>query len=140
MPLVEVVIFVGDTIRWLPELIPIAQRLVVGAPSDPTTDLGPLISRAAKIRVENAIAQAEMDGATILLDGRNVKVPGYPDGNFVGPTILTNVRTYMSCYQEEVLGPLLICLHVNNLDEAIALVNENICRYCSWMKHQRPQS
>jgi len=64
-------------------------------------------------------------GATLLLDGRGIKVPGYECGNFVGPTILTNVTTDMECYKEEIFGPVLVILEVDTLDEAIALTNSN---------------
>ena len=71
---------------------------------------GPLISPAAKARVTGLISSADEDGGKILLDGRNITVPGYPDGNFVGPTII-EAGTNMRCYQYVQLllppGPLL---------------------------------
>ncbi|VUC25801.1 unnamed protein product [Clonostachys rosea] len=87
--------------------------------------MGPLISVAAKERVVGVINEAEQDGAHVVLDGRDCYVEGYPHGNFVGPTILTNVEPYMQCYQEELFGPVLVCLQVNTLNEAIELINEN---------------
>ncbi len=51
-------------------------------------------------------------GAECPLDGRGIVVPGYPQGNFVGPTLLTGVKPHMSCYQEEIFGPVLVCLEV----------------------------
>ncbi|KAL4887359.1 methylmalonate-semialdehyde dehydrogenase [Aspergillus karnatakaensis] len=122
----SVALFVGTAIDWLPDLVGIAQRLVVGSWSQPNVDIGPLISRAAKIRVENAIQSAIDDGATVSLDGRNIEVPNFPDGNFIGPTIISNVQNYMSCYQDEIFGPVLLCRHVNTLEEAIELINDNI--------------
>ncbi|MCQ4380081.1 aldehyde dehydrogenase family protein, partial [Clostridioides difficile] len=65
------------------------------------------------------------EGATLLLDGRNVKVPGYEQGNFVGPTIFSGVTTDMSIYTEEIFGPLVVVLEADTLDEAIALVTRN---------------
>ena len=59
---------------------------------------GPLISPAAKARVEGLIGSAEKEGGKIVLDGRGIKVEGYPDGNFVGPTII-EADTTMSCYK-----------------------------------------
>jgi malonate-semialdehyde dehydrogenase (acetylating)/methylmalonate-semialdehyde dehydrogenase len=53
-----------------------------------------------------------LQGARCDLDGRGVAVPGYPDGNFVGPTLLTGVQQHMECYQEEIFGPVLVCLEV----------------------------
>jgi len=71
--------------------------------------------------IESGVKQ----GAKLVLDGRGVKVPKYPKGNFVGPTILTEVRPNMECYQEEIFGPVLLCMTANNLDEAIKIINTN---------------
>jgi malonate-semialdehyde dehydrogenase (acetylating)/methylmalonate-semialdehyde dehydrogenase len=62
-------------------------------------------------------------GATVALDGRGVRVPGYESGNFLGPTVLTDVTTTMPAYREEIFGPVLVCLEARTLDDAIALVN-----------------
>lgn len=56
------------------------------------------------------ITSGEKEGATILVDGRNVSVPSYPKGNFVGPTLISNVKPGMRCYDEEIFGPVLVCL------------------------------
>ncbi|CAH0042612.1 unnamed protein product [Clonostachys rhizophaga] len=121
----SVVVFVGSSSEWLAELTEIAGSLVVGNGADPAVGMGPLISAAAKERVVGVINEAEQDGAHVVLDGRDCYVEGYPHGNFVGPTILTNVEPYMQCYQEELFGPVLVCLQVNTLNEAIELINEN---------------
>ncbi|KZF23827.1 methylmalonate-semialdehyde dehydrogenase [Xylona heveae TC161] len=122
---ISVAVFVGSSIDWLPELVQIAQRLKVGPGYEPGIDIGPLISPAAKAKVEQAIQTAIDDGATLLLDGRGLELEAFPDGNFLGPTILSNVQTYMPCYQEEIFGPVLVCLHVDTLEEAIEMVNDN---------------
>ncbi|KAM6960502.1 LOW QUALITY PROTEIN: methylmalonate-semialdehyde/malonate-semialdehyde dehydrogenase [acylating], mitochondrial [Aplochiton taeniatus] len=88
-------------------------------------DVGPLISPQAKDRVNSLIQSGVDQGATLLLDGRNVKVKGYENGNFVGPTIIANVTPQMKCYSEEIFGPFLVVLEAGSLDEAIALVNNN---------------
>lgn len=124
---VSVAVFVGESIDWLPELVEISSQFKVGAGSQPGVALGPLISRAAKQKVEDMIQGAADDGATISLDGRGVQVPEYPNGNFVGPTIISEVQTYMECYQKEILGPVLVCLVADSLEEAIELVNDNPC-------------
>lgn len=64
-------------------------------------------------------------GAKLILDGRGIKVPGFEKGNFLGPTILTGVTPEMTCYTEEIFGPVLICLNADNLDDAISLINRN---------------
>lgn len=127
----SVAIFVGSSIEWLDELVTIANSLIVGCGTDSSVGLGPLITPAAKQKVIAMINEAEQDGAHVLLDGRNCYVADYPDGNFVGPTILIDVEPYMQCYQEELFGPVLLCLQVATMAQAIDLINENRCRYFS---------
>lgn len=86
-------------------------------------DLGPVISPLAKERIHRLIQSAVDEGAELLLDGRGCSVPEYPDGNFVGPTIISNMRTDMTAYKEEIFGPVLCVLYVDTLDEAIDLIN-----------------
>lgn len=124
----SVVVFVGSTKDWLDDLIALADSLVVGCGLDPLVEVGPLITSAAKNRVEDMIAGAQKEGATIALDGRKREVAEYPDGNFVGPTVLTNVKPHMACYQEEIFGPVLCCVETETLEEAIDLVNKNRCK------------
>ncbi|KZO89788.1 methylmalonate-semialdehyde dehydrogenase [Calocera viscosa TUFC12733] len=120
----SVLVTVGDTEEWLPDLIERAQKLKVGNGFDEEVDIGPLISPAAKQRVEGVIASAEKEGGKILLDGRGVKVPGYPDGNFVGPTSI-QADVNMTCYKEEIFGPVLVIVKADTLDDAIKLINRN---------------
>ncbi|OBZ78885.1 Methylmalonate-semialdehyde dehydrogenase [acylating], mitochondrial [Grifola frondosa] len=87
-------------------------------------DLGPVISPAAKHRIVGLIASAQEQGGVITLDGRGVEVPGYPDGNWVGPTVI-EATTTMRCYREEIFGPVLIVLKADTLDDALAIINEN---------------
>ncbi|KKA29791.1 hypothetical protein TD95_003505 [Thielaviopsis punctulata] len=121
----SVAVLVGETAAWVDELVRVSQRLVLGCGRDAGVDVGPLITREAKRRVEDLISGAEAEGATVALDGRGYKVHKYPDGNFVGPTILTGVKPYMTCYQEEIFGPVLVCVTVDTLEEAVALINDN---------------
>jgi len=88
-------------------------------------DIGPLISPQAKERVIRLIDSGVKQGAKLALDGRNVQVPRYPKGSFVGPTILTDVTPNMDCYKEEIFGPVLITLNAETLDDAIQLINSN---------------
>jgi len=124
----SVVVLVGDAREWVEDIADLARTLVVGNGLQPGVDIGPLITKAAKRKVEDAITAAEAEGATILLDGRGIEVPDYPDGNFVGPTILTNVQPYMACYQEEIFGPVLCCMETDTMEQAIQLINSNRCR------------
>ena len=121
----SVSLWVGESAKWIPELKKRAESLRVGPGSDPKSDLGPLISRESYDRVHALIASAEKEGAKILLDGRGVKVPGYPNGNFVGPTIITGVTPNMTCYKEEIFGPVLLCAEVPTLEAAIEFTNNS---------------
>ncbi|KAJ7225669.1 methylmalonate-semialdehyde dehydrogenase [Mycena pura] len=121
---ISVAILVGEAQSWLPELTERAKKLNVNGGFEPGTDLGPLISPAAKERVTGLIASADEQGGKIILDGRGIEVSGYPDGNFVGPTII-HADTKMKCYQEEIFGPVLVVLHAESLDQAIDIINSN---------------
>lgn len=67
---------------------------------------------------------AVVEGATLTLDGRAYKNSKYPNGNFVGPTVIDNVKAHMTCYKEEIFGPALCVVHVKTLDEAIEFINK----------------
>ncbi|WP_416422303.1 CoA-acylating methylmalonate-semialdehyde dehydrogenase [Pseudomonas sp. App30] len=121
----SVAVLVGAAKQWLPELKALAQKLKVNAGSEAGTDVGPLISRQAKQRVLGLIESGVKEGAVLELDGRDVQVPGFEEGNFVGPTLFSGVTTDMQIYTQEIFGPVLVVLTVDTLDEAIALVNRN---------------
>jgi malonate-semialdehyde dehydrogenase (acetylating) / methylmalonate-semialdehyde dehydrogenase len=121
----SVVVLVGASQQWLPDLVEKARTLKVNAGNEAGTDIGPVVSRAAKQRVLGLIEAGVKEGATLALDGRGVKVRGYEEGNFIGPTIFTDVTTEMEIYRTEIFGPVLVVLSVPTLDDAIALVNRN---------------
>eukprot|EP00882_Tetradesmus_deserticola_P001537 GHRQ01001659.1.p1 GENE.GHRQ01001659.1~~GHRQ01001659.1.p1 ORF type:complete len:535 (+),score=220.22 GHRQ01001659.1:200-1804(+) len=122
---ISAVVFVGGFERWREPMLEAAKSLKVNGGMEPDADVGPMITPQAKQRAE-ALIQAGIDqGAQCLLDGRGVVVPGYEKGNFVGPTLLAGVQPHMDCYKQEIFGPVLSCLEVNTLDEAIAVVNAN---------------
>ena len=125
----SVAVFVGNTKHWIGQLVQLASSLIVGSATDQNVSVGPVITPKAKRNILEIINRAVEEGATLLLDGRNVGVPDYPDGNFVGPTILADVKSYMECYQTEIFGPVLICLTVDTMEEAIELINENKCTH-----------
>ncbi|XP_071504602.1 methylmalonate-semialdehyde/malonate-semialdehyde dehydrogenase [acylating], mitochondrial-like [Diadema antillarum] len=118
-------VFVGEAKEWIPELIDRAKALKVDAGDQPGADLGPLISPQAKSRVCELIQTGVDEGAELLLDGRDISVKGYENGNFVGPTVISSVTTDMTCYKEEIFGPVLVILNVDTLDDAIDLINNN---------------
>lgn len=120
------VVLVGETRKWLPELVERAKQLVVSHGMDPRADLGPLISPESRRRVAELIQSGIDEGAECLLDGRMLKLDGeYAKGNFIGPTILSKVKPSMRCYREEIFGPVLVVLEAKDLDEAIELINSN---------------
>jgi malonate-semialdehyde dehydrogenase (acetylating)/methylmalonate-semialdehyde dehydrogenase len=120
----SVAILVGEAQQWLPDLVAKAQSLRVGAGID-NPDLGPVISCAARERIHGLIERGVTEGATLALDGRQVSVAGYPHGNFVGPTIFSDVKPGMSIYDQEIFGPVLCLMAADTLDEAIELINAN---------------
>ncbi|KAJ2804172.1 hypothetical protein H4S07_004289 [Coemansia furcata] len=84
-----------------------------------------MISPRALHRAEEIIQSAADAGAKVLLDGRGVRVEKYPRGNFLGPTVIDGVTRDMRCYEEEIFGPVLSCVRVDTLEEALELVNAN---------------
>jgi malonate-semialdehyde dehydrogenase (acetylating)/methylmalonate-semialdehyde dehydrogenase len=122
---ISVAVFVGSAREWIPELAAEFARVKPGVWHDPEAAYGPLISPEAKVRVEGLIEAGMAEGAQCLLDGRFCDVPGYPVGNWVGPTLFRGVTPEMRIYKEEIFGPVLACLEVESLDEALALINDN---------------
>jgi len=118
-------VFVGEAQNWIPELAQRCKGLKVCAGHVDKTDLGPMISPVAKKRAVDIIDRSIKQGAKCLLDGRGVSVNGYEKGNFLGPTLLTDVTPDMECYHEEIFGPVLVCLKADTLDDAIKLINKN---------------
>ena len=121
----SVVVLVGAAKQWLPDLKALALKLKVNAGSEAGTDVGPVISKRAKARILDLIESGVKEGAKLELDGRDIQVPGFEQGNFVGPTLFSGVTTDMQIYTQEIFGPVLVVLEVDTLDEAIALVNAN---------------
>ncbi len=91
----------------------------------PGKNLGAVISKQAKERIERYITEAERDGAKVLVDGRGAVVSGKEGGFYVGPTVIDYVRPDMKIAQEEVFGPVLAIMRTNTLDEALKIENQN---------------
>jgi malonate-semialdehyde dehydrogenase (acetylating)/methylmalonate-semialdehyde dehydrogenase len=121
----SVAIMVGDAAKWVPEMVQKAQSLKVNAGIEHGADLGPLVSPEAYKRVMSFIDRGTQEGATLELDGRKIKVEGYGEGNFVGPTIFSGVKPGMSIYDQEIFGPVLCVMYADTLEEAIAITNAN---------------
>lgn len=118
-------VFVGESKEWIKDIKEKAAKLVVGPGNDPKSDVGPVISKQSKQRILDLIRSAKEEGANVILDGSNHVVPGFEKGNFIAPTIITGVKPHMKCYTEEIFGPVLVCMEVDTLDEAIKLINAN---------------
>ncbi len=110
----------------LPTLVEATRKIKVG-PTDRETqpDMGPVITRQHRERVEQLIEAGLKEGAKISADGRGVKVPDAPNGFFVGATILDHVRTGMTVAKEEIFGPVLNVMRMEDLDAAIELANKS---------------
>lgn len=101
------------------------QNLKTGAYSDSSNDFGPLITKAHQEKVKGYIDSAEQDGAKIVVDGRQVKVPGFEQGFFVGATLIDHVKPSMISYKEEIFGPVLQVVRVNTMEAAMQLINDH---------------
>ena len=120
-----VTILVGEARNWLPEIAEKAKSLIVDSGTNREADLGPVVSVQAKQRIINILNTGVEQGANLLVDGRDIVVPGFEKGNFVGPTMFSGVTTDMDIYTQEIFGPALCVLEAETLDEAIAIINEN---------------
>lgn len=102
-----------------------AESRVVGYGLDDGIEMGTVISAQSKSRIESLIQQGAAAGAEVLIDGRNAKISGYENGYFVRPTILQNVDPASELASTEIFGPVLSLMHVETIDDAIALVNRS---------------
>src|SRR5919199_2667699 len=100
-----------------------AQTRVVGYGLDEGVQMGPVITPQSKARIEQLIQQGVDEGATPLVDGRDTKISGYEQGNFIRPTILQNVDPNSEIARTEIFGPVLGLMHLETIEDAIALVN-----------------
>jgi len=122
----SVAVFVGESQKWIPELVDKAKVLRVGPGSDPQAALGPVVTKDSLNRIHKLIQSGVSEGAKLVLDGRNPTIPKeFQSGNYIGPTIFDNVAPNMTIYTEEIFGPVLVIVRAETLDEAIKLLNDN---------------
>ncbi|OKH13083.1 methylmalonate-semialdehyde dehydrogenase (acylating) [Fischerella major NIES-592] len=120
----SIAITVGEARHTFTEAIAeTAKKRVVGNGLEQGVEMGPVISTQSKERIEGLIQKGADSGATLLVDGRQPNILGYEKGYFVRPTILQNVDPASEVAKTEIFGPVLSLIHVNTIDEAIALVN-----------------
>ncbi len=122
---VSAVVAVGDGDALVRALRDRAVALTTGPGTDPRSDMGPLITEAHRDRVAGYLASAESEGAELVVDGRGVKVAGFDGGFYLGPSLVDRVSPAMRVYRDEIFGPVLSVLRVDDLDQAIDLVNAN---------------
>lgn len=122
---ISVAVLVGDSAGMLDRLQSAMSEMKPGLWDEKGAAYGALISKAARRRVLELIAEGKRDGAKCLLDGSQWRHREHPEGNWIGPTLFSNVRTDMSIYTQEIFGPVLCVIAVDSLDEAIDLINAN---------------
>lgn len=121
---ISVVVMVGESANWIPEIVEKSKKLTVGKGAD-NYDIAPVVTKESLDRILGILDKCGTDGSTIALDGRNIKVDGLPNGNWLGPTIIDNAKPGMTCYDQEIFGPVMVICRVETLDEAIKLINSN---------------
>ncbi len=98
-------------------------KMKVGPGNDPKNDMGPLVTRPHFEKVKGYVDQGVKEGATLVVDGRGIKVPGHEDGFFLGACLFDHVKPGMVVYQEEIFGPVLGVVRVQSLEEAMRLID-----------------
>ena len=123
---ISVAVAVGDVADKLVNKVQLeAQKLKVAPWTDENSDMGPVISKDHKEKIENYISSGVKEGASLIEDGRNYKIQGYENGYFVGPTLFDNVTKEMTIYKDEIFGPVVCVVRVKSYDEALKLVNNH---------------
>lgn len=120
----SLVITVGETRQIFTQSISeTARSRVVGYGLDEGVQMGPVITKESRVRIEELINEGAKEGARILVDGRGAKIRGYENGYFVGPTILEDIQPEGITAKTEIFGPVLGLIHLNSIDEAISFIN-----------------
>ena len=124
---ISVVVTVGDQVadKLVEKLKPKIAELKIGAGTSCGLDMGPLVTGAARDKVVGYIDSGVEQGATLVVDGRGLKVSGCEEGFFVGGTLFDHVKPGMKVYEEEIFGPVLCIVRVNSLEDAMQLINDH---------------
>jgi malonate-semialdehyde dehydrogenase (acetylating)/methylmalonate-semialdehyde dehydrogenase len=107
------------------KLIPRVESLKIGPSDDPQADYGPLVTRAHLEKVKSYVDLGVKEGAKLLVDGRNFKLQGYENGNFMGGCLFDEVKPHMRIYREEIFGPVLSVVRAKDYEEAVRLPSEH---------------
>ncbi len=125
---ISVLVCVGNAAdKLLPKIQDRIAKLKVGNGLEADSEMGPLITKEHRDRVAGFVEAGKGDGATVLVDGRSLKVQGHDDGFFLGPCLIDHVKPSMSVYTEEIFGPVLSVVRTETYDEAMQLIDE--CPY-----------
>ncbi|HEY3539996.1 MAG TPA: CoA-acylating methylmalonate-semialdehyde dehydrogenase [Trinickia sp.] len=123
---ISVAVLVGEVAdKIVPRLAERARQLVVKNGMEPDAEMGPVVTQQALERIEGYIATGIEEGATLVVDGRGLKVPGHENGFFTGGTLFDDVTPEMRIYREEIFGPVLACVRVKDFAEAVQLINDH---------------
>ena len=124
---ISVAVLVGNEIadEVVAKVAARARSLKVMNPMDLAAEMGPIVTAQARDRIEGYIATGVEEGASLVVDGRGLKVPGLEGGFFTGGTLFDHVTSAMRIYKEEIFGPVLVCVRVPNMAAALKLVNEH---------------
>lgn len=123
---ISVAVLVGDVAdKIIPKLAERAKALKIKNGMELDAEMGPIVSREARDRIENYIATGVEEGATLVVDGRGHKVAGFEGGFFTGGTLFDHVTPAMRIYKEEIFGPVLVCVRAKDFAEAVQLVNDH---------------
>ncbi len=123
---ISVAVLVGDVAeRIVPRLAERARALKIGNGMAPEAEMGPIVTREARERIENYIALGVEEGASLVVDGRGLNVPGHEQGFFTGGSLFDHVTPQMRIWREEIFGPVLVCVRVPDMAAALALINDH---------------
>ena len=123
---ISVVTTVGDAAdRLVPKIRERISKLKVGPSFDEGVEMGPLVTAEHRDKVAGYVDAGESAGASLLEDGRSLKVPGHDGGFFIGPTLFDNVSTEMSIYTDEIFGPVLSVVRTEHYEDALKMINDN---------------
>ncbi len=122
---ISVAVAVGDKVadKLIDNLTPRVQALKVGPGTDPEVEMGPLVTKEHYDKVMGYIGAGVKEGASLVLDGREISLQGYEKGYFMGGSIFDNVTTDMSIYTDEIFGPVLAVVRAKDYGEAVDMVN-----------------
>ncbi len=124
---ISVVVAVGDSAAdaMLEKLVPRVNALKVGPYTDPEAEMGPVVTPEAQTRIKGYIDRGLEEGASLVVDGRDISIAGHENGCFVGATIFDHVKPDMSIYTDEIFGPVLCVVRAESYEEAVRLINDH---------------